>query len=158
MAKYRLLTIDELQALEKEFIDFLILNGIEAKDWEKLKVNDKPAAEKVIELFSDVVFEKIFRKVEYLEQRSTKEIRSFQCLPDKLVLVGIKAPASSHADFNNPDYISSVIKNPTEEFDVYTSEKVYAVQREVELFEMTQTGCTISDGKLFKAICLIFPH
>jgi hypothetical protein len=158
MAKYRLLSIDELQALEKEFIDFLILNGIEAKDWEKLKMNDKPAAEKVIELFSDVVFEKIFRKVEYLEQRSTKEIRCFQCLGDKLVLVGIKAPAGSNADFNNSEYISSIMKNPAEEFDVYTSEKVYSKQREVELFDMTQAGCTISDGKLFKAICLIFPY
>ena len=82
MAKYRLLTLDELQELEHEFINYLILNGIEAKEWEKLKTEDKPAAEKIVELFSDVVFEKIFRKVEYLEQRNSKEIRCFQCLQD----------------------------------------------------------------------------
>jgi hypothetical protein len=158
MAKYRLLTLDELQALEKEFINYLILNGIDASEWEKLKKEDKSAAEKVVELFSDVVFEKIFRKVEYLEQRSAKDIRCFQCLQDKLVIVGIKAPTGSKANFNDPEYISLVMKNPTEEFDVYTSEKVYAKQREVELFEMTQAGCTISDSKLFKAICLIFPY
>lgn len=157
MAKYRILTLDELQGLEKEFVEYLILNGIHADDWEKLKRENVDSANKVIELFSDVVFETIFRKVEYLEERSAKEVRSYQCLADKMVLVGIKAEAGSTANFNNPEYIKEVINNPRETFDVYTSEKAYRKQREVELFEMTETGCTISDGKLFRAICLTFP-
>ena len=157
MTKYRVLTLQELQSLEKEFVDYLILNGIHADDWEKLKKTDKSGAERIVELFSDVVFESIFRKVEFLEQRSTKEIRCFQCLQDKLVLVGIKADVNSVANFNDNTYIKKIVKNPGEAFDVYTSEKAYQKQREVELFEMTERGCTISDGKLFKAICLALP-
>lgn len=41
MAKYRLLTHEELIELEKEFIDFLILNSIVASDWMKIK-NEEP--------------------------------------------------------------------------------------------------------------------
>ena len=41
MVKYRALTHEELESMEKEFIDFLVLNGITGEDWEKLK-NEKP--------------------------------------------------------------------------------------------------------------------
>lgn len=158
MAKYRILSLEELQALEKEFISYLILNGIDAGDWEKLKKEDKPAAEEIVEQFSEAVFEKIFRKVEYLEWISPKEIRTFQCLREKIVLVGIKATPESEADFTNPDYIKRTLENPQRDFKIYSTEKEYNKQREEELFEMTTYGCVISDGKLFKALCLSFPQ
>ena len=43
MAKYRLLSSDELKALEKEFVEYLVVNGITADEWERLKKeeNDK---------------------------------------------------------------------------------------------------------------------
>ena len=37
MPKYRLLTQDELNELEHEFINYLVLNGITAEDWEDIK-------------------------------------------------------------------------------------------------------------------------
>jgi len=47
--------------------------------------------------------------------------------------------------------------NPPEGLKVFTIEKEYTVQREIELFRMTESGCTISDGKLFKTLCLSLP-
>ncbi len=158
MAKFRLLTLEELQALEKDFIEFLVINGVTADEWEKLKKENVGKAEQIVILFSDVVFETIFRKVEYLEWRSPKEIRSFQCLPHKIVLVGLKAPEDSNADFTEQEFIQQAMRKPDSSFQVYTTEKEYAKEREIELFEMTKIGCTISDGKLFKAICLAFPE
>lgn len=158
MAKYRVLSLEELQSLEKEFISYLILNGIEAKDWERLKKEDKSATEEIVEQFSDVVFEKIFRKVEYLEWVSPQEIRTFQCLRDKIVLVGIKATSERGADFTDPGYIKRTLENPRQDFKIYSTEKTYSKQREEELFEMTNQGCVISDGKLFKTLCLSFPQ
>jgi hypothetical protein len=45
MAKYRLLTLEELKSMEKEFVDFLVLNGIPGEDWVKLKDTDPDRAE-----------------------------------------------------------------------------------------------------------------
>ena len=51
--KYRELTTLELKELEKEFIDYLIVNGITADDWVKIKEEQQEKAEDIITLFSD---------------------------------------------------------------------------------------------------------
>jgi hypothetical protein len=129
------------------------LNGIEAKDWEKIKNENISQASEWIDMFSDAVFERIMKKVEYLEYREPKEIKTFQCLADKLVLVGMTA-GNIDADFTDSLYLQKAIQNPPESLKVYTSEKKYSNERELELFSMIQAGCTISDGKIFKSLCL----
>jgi len=152
--KYRLLTLDELQALEKEFVEFLVLNGIPADEWQRLKQNDPKTADHTIALFSDVVFESILRKARYLEYRDTHHLHLFQCLPDQLILVAMEAPASEDIDFTNPVFLSSAMLTPPANIKVYTTTKPYTLARETELFQMLQKGCVISDDKLFKALCL----
>jgi hypothetical protein len=152
MPKYRLLSLEELNEMEREFVDFLVLNSILPADWEKLKKDGM--ADPVIEQFSDVVFETIMRKAEFLECHEEKEIKTFQCLPDKLVLVGLSADPASDVDFSDRSYIRNAFQNPPDSLKVYTSEKAYSKQRELELFEMIEAGCIISDGKLFKSLCL----
>jgi hypothetical protein len=152
MPKYRLLTLEELNEMEKEFVNFLVLNSILPADWEQLKKEGQ--ADPVIEQFSDVVFETIMQKIEFLECHEEKEIKSFQCLSDKLVLVGLSADPDSNVNFSDPSYIRNSFQNPPESLKIYTSEKTYSKQRELELFEMIEAGCTISDGKLFKSLCL----
>ncbi|MFN3402546.1 MAG: DUF6495 family protein [Cytophagaceae bacterium] len=154
MPKYRLLTLQELAELEKEFIEYLVLNGITADDWEKIKANKPSHADLIIELFSDVIFESILRKVKFLESHSPKEIRTFQCLDEKIICVGLSAPDHSPYDLTNADFISRATKNPPEDLHIFLKEKSYSQSRETELFQMIQNGCSISDGKLFKALSL----
>ena len=152
MPKYRLLSLEELNELEKEFVDFLVLNSILPADWEQLKNDGK--ADPVIEQFSEVVFETIMRKVEFLEWFEEKEIKTFQCLPDKLVVVGLNAGPDSEINFSDMSLLRTAFQNPPGDLKVYTSEKAYSKERERELFDMIEAGCTISDGKLFKSLCV----
>ncbi len=154
MPTYRLLTIEELTELEKEFIEYLVLNGITAEDWVKMKAEDKAGTERVIELFSDVVFEGILRKVNYLEYRAENFVHAFQTLPDKLVLVAMESEDEENVNFLDNAFIQEATINPPEKLYVRTSSKPYSKRRELELFDMIQAGCTISDGGLFKALCL----
>ena len=154
MPKYRLLSMKELQELEKEFVDFLVLNGIVAEDWEKLKREDQPGASHIIELFSDVVFESIMRKVKFLELRTRHEVKVFQCLKNKLVMVGMSSNADPGVDFTDPDFINKATTHPPSGIKVYTTEKEYDKVREIELFEMIQAGAVVVDNQLFKSLCL----
>jgi hypothetical protein len=154
MPSYRLLTIEELTELEKEFVEYLVLNGITAEDWVKMKEQDKAGAEQIIELFSDVVFEGIMRKVNYLEYRAENFVHAFQCLSDKLVLVAMESEDDTTVNFLDPSFIEAATINPPEKLVVRTTSKTYSKTRERELFDMIQAGCTISDGGLFKALCL----
>lgn len=154
MATYRTLELIELEELKKEFIDFLVLNGIPADEWEHIKKDDIQSANVTIDLFSDVVFESILRKVKFLEFRDAKHLHVFQCLHDQLILVAMEADKDEEIDFLNPDFISSAMLTPPNGVKVFTSTKNYSKTRELELFEMIQNGCVITDDRLFKALCL----
>ena len=151
MSKYRALSIEELESLEKEFVDFLVLNGIMHDDWIKMKKEDPSAALKMTELFSDVVWESILRKAKFLDFRSEHSIKCFQCLEDKIVLVGVD---STTTDMSSPSFISLETKDYPDDVVAYTTEKKYNKVRELELFEMLNWGCEISEGILFKQLCL----
>ena len=155
MPKYRLLTLEELEALEKEFVDYLVVNGIMADDWVAMKEEQPEEASKIIDLFSDVVFEGIMRKTYFLERRSPKDLHAFQCLPDKIILMGMRAGKHPNADFTKPEFIQQAMQQPPKGLEVYTLEKKYAKQRELEIFDMIQQGCQIADGNLFKSLALI---
>jgi hypothetical protein len=152
--KYRLLSLAELEELEKEFVDFLVLNGITADHWMKIKEDEKEVAEDMIVLFSDVVMEGVLRKVQFLEIRSKNDIKTFQCLGNKIILMGITAEGTTDVDFSDQLFISQCISNPPKGVKLYTSEKEYSNVREMELFGMISAGCTIADGGMFKVISL----
>jgi len=147
--KYRQLLKEELEELEKEFIDFLVVNGITADDWVELKATKNEKAELIIDSFSDVVFESSMRKIKYLEFITPKSIKCFQCLDDKIVLVGVDVEGNSEIDFKSSNW-----KDATQGVKIYSSSKDYTILREKELFNMIQSGASISDGALFKNICL----
>ena len=148
MAKYRLLTKEELITFEKEFINYLVVNGITGEDWAVLKKDDPEKAEDITDLFSDVVFEKIMRNAQFLTYRSPKKLYAFQCLADELVLVGVDATIESTVNF------VKTIPTDFSEVKVFTQTKKYLKPRELEIFEMTENGCQIDDGELFKSLCL----
>ncbi|WP_421879372.1 DUF6495 family protein [Marinoscillum sp.] len=150
-AKYRELTSSELKELEKEFIDYLIVNGITAEDWVRIKEAEKEKAEDIITLFSDVILEGVLRKVKFLEIRSKSDVRAFQCLEQKMVLVGMTTD-NPEIDFTDEAFFSRPVSK--EGIKVYTTEKAYTSVREEELFKMIQSGCQMSDGQSFKAISL----
>ena len=150
MAKYRVLDQEELAAFEKEFVEFLVINTITADDWVKIKAEDKERTDTIISLFSDVIFEKLMRQTQYLIQRTKHNIACFHYQATQAVLVGLETSVEE-IDLME---ISSVEQIPSEGVHIYNSTKTYAKQRELEMFDMLNAGAEISDGKLYKALCL----
>lgn len=153
MPTYRRLRPDELQELEQEFIAFLSANTVTADDWEALKASEPEKAEELIDLFSDVVLGGALQKTEFLELRSKNQLMAFHCLPDKILLAGMQSDDPAY-DFTNEEFIQAGLENPPKGLKVFSSEKPYDKPREQELFEMTEQGCMVSDGTVFKALSL----
>jgi phenolic acid decarboxylase len=130
MPKYRLLTADELHVLKKEFIDFLVVNGITANDWEKIKKEDISKAEKTIELFSDVVLEGSLRKIKYLKKIEKTTMYFFRFDEEEAHLI--------------------LLEQNQETQQVKKSSKKYQKSREEELFKMLNSGCEIDEKELFE--------
>lgn len=153
MPKYRALTKEELVHFEKEFVDFLVLNGIVASDWEKIKSQDPEQAEGILDAFSDVVFEKILRQTTYLEKLSSKEMISVFCDKEKMFLVGLTAATNSSWDFTSPTDFQRLQKGDLSGISFISSEKAYTEStRELELWQMLNSGFQRGDHKLYAAL------
>lgn len=148
---FKRLSDKDLSEFEKEFIDFLVLNGIVAEDWEALKKEKPQQASKMVDSFSDAIYAGMMRKVKYLERITKSEIMCFYCQQEQIVLVGLETTNPS-VDFTTVTDFSD-IKSISQNIQVYTTTKSYSKIRELEIFELIEKGATIGDNNLFTAIC-----
>lgn len=152
MAKYRLLTNQELVEMKTEFINYLVINGITADDWKKMLAEEPIKAQEIVDLFSDVVFEKILRKVNFILKQGKKEIVAFHCMEETIEMCGLVAGPDIDVDFTDNETIAKLIANPIKGLETISAEKAYSKTREQEIFDLTQQGGLISDGNVFNAL------
>ncbi len=153
--KYRRLTIEELEELEQDFIRFLASNSIIGDDWVKMKEKSPNKSNDLIDVFSDLIFERTLRKIEHLEFKTPNDMKLFHCLEDKIVMMGLFIEGHSTLDFTKPTTPNKMLqqlKNSSAQLKLYQAEKQFSRQRELELFEMMENGCLISKGELFHTL------
>ena len=154
--KYRRLNLDELKSLERDCINFLAANSVTGEDWEKLKNEEQDKAERLIEIFSDMVFDKTLEKIEYLEQKSAKEIRTYHCQADRLIMIGLLIEGESTLDFRQnipPQQMIQQLTLSGAQLKLFRGEKAYAKDRQQVLFQLMEQGALITkDGHLYKVL------
>lgn len=143
MTKYRLLFKEELEELEPEFIQYLSANGIDADKWESIKSSDKEEMDAHIASFSDIVLQKALEKIVYLEYRTEKDLKVFHFDKSEAFYIGLK---SESVDLEKLDLTN---KEQLKQIDLFKSTKKYAKSRELELFELLNDGCSVSEGALY---------
>ncbi len=156
MEYYPRLKDSELKALEKDFVDFLVVNGIPADDWVKIKSTDMEKAEGLISEFSNVVYEASLRKADYLLMVDPKVVRCFNCLETRVVMASLSYTGEGDFDFNTVDDLATLLTDKRYSFEVKILDKAYAKKREYEMFDMILSGCKISDQKVFELISLFW--
>lgn len=150
--KYKRLSNEDLQQLEKEFVNFLASAQITAQDWQKMKINELAKAEELIDVFSDVVYDKVMSKMKFLEYRDSKTLNVYKCEEDKIVLVGLRVKEQSQLDLTVPNVFDQWNENSSASVNVIKTEKQYIKDRNIEVFELIQNGCLITDDRLFNLL------
>lgn len=147
MVKYRKLSIEELEELKTEFIQFLAVNGIDAEKWQDIKKNNITEAEQFIDSFSDVVLEKSLQSIKYIEHRTSTDYKVFFYDEQKATMIGVK---SSSVNLLENSWIERseelLIKD---KISFIKGVKHYTDTRLKELFEMLKKGCVPTDQKLY---------
>lgn len=152
MAKFRTLTVKELESMEKEFVDFLVLNGITGDDWVKIKKEKPENANGICDAFSDVVFTKILKQCRYIESHSPKHLIAIFCDENEMHLQGLEAPEDLDIDFTNAAHFDNLKLNSPEGIKRIQSQKPYHEEREMEIWKMLNNGFFISDQKLYMTL------
>lgn len=150
--KYRILTDDELKELEEDFKHFLIANHVYDDEWVRLnKANDNRVLE-LIEKFSDIVFEKALGNIKFLEYLNKSGISAFHCNKEEMVLIGISSEKESI------DFTKHTFEDFKNDLTIFKTTKPYVKQREEEIFELLNSGCSIIDEERFKKIELAYTY
>jgi hypothetical protein len=147
--KYKRLTTEELKELEPEFVHFLAAAQITGPDWDKMKKNKPSQAEELIEVFSEMVYEKVLGKIKFLEYREKKTLNIFDCGETQITLVGLRVHEHSDLDLTSPDIFTQWNESHSNAVTVIKTERNYQKERGLEVFELLQNGCYITDDHLF---------
>lgn len=140
--QYKRLSLQELQSLETDFIKYLSLQGIEAENWEKIKQSENEKFESLLDDFSDMVYGAAIEQIRFLMKSENEVLFVFEMCDDiaRLYIFKINGEISSVGDIasGNAVFISS-------------TEKIYSKSRNMEIFQMLESGCTICTQEVYKA-------
>ncbi len=147
--KYARLTREQLEEMHQEFINFLATQSITAEEWKDIKTNKPDVAEKEIDVFSDLIWEGVLNKVEYLEHFSKQQIFLFQITAATINLIAVKLEneaidITTHEGYN---WLRTNLMNDA--VNIYTSTKAISENRNKDIFALIKQGSNITKGDLY---------
>lgn len=147
--KYRQLTKEQFESLHHEFAQFLATQKIDVNEWKKIKEENPTLAEEELNLFSDLVWEDVLNKVQYLEHFSPNSWNLFKT--DKESVSRIVVQVQKEINLLNQEGYEWLLKNPKDTtVEYFKGEKKYAGERNPEVFDLIEKGSQISKGELFE--------
>ena len=150
--KYQRLTKEQFEELQQEFVNFLATQSIDKAEWDKIKFEKSEVAEQELDVFSDLIWEGVLTRTEFVENFSKNHIFLFQCFPDKIKSIVLKSVVTT-VDFMTKDGLQWLGDNMfTDNIEIKTGSRSYNKERNLSIFELIQQGSFLSDGQLFKQV------
>lgn len=150
--KYIRLTKEQFAELHPEFINFLATQSIDKNEWDKIKAEQPEVAEQELDIFSDLIWEGVLTRAQYLEHFSKDYIFLFECSDAFIHSIVIKS-LNPEIDFLSQPGLQWLGDNLfTENVDLKAGKKPFGEDRNASIFALIQQGAFLSDGQLFKQI------
>ncbi|WP_313808275.1 DUF6495 family protein [Flavobacterium sp.] len=148
--KYTRLTKEQLEELHPEFINFLASQSIDKAEWDIIKVKQPEVAEQELDVFSDLIWEGVLGNAKYLEHYSKNYIFLFHCTEVHMMTIIIRALVTD-VDLLQKEGLQWLSDNLfTDNVEVQRGQKVFADDRNKEIFELIRQGAILTDGELFE--------
>ena len=90
--------------------------------------------------------EKALKNINYLEHLSANSINAFKCGAKEMTLIGINTK-NQNIDFNK-----DTLTDFADELNIFKTSKPYNKVRELEIFELLQSGCSLIDEERFNKL------
>lgn len=150
--KYTRLTKEQLEELHPEFINFLASQSIDKAEWDTIKENKPEVAEQELDVFSDLIWEGVLTKAEFLEHFSKNHIFLFQCFDSYVNSIVLKSLVPD-VNFLTKEGLQWLSDNMfTETIEMKIGKKVFTEERNTSIFALIQQGAILSDGQLYQQI------
>jgi len=150
--KYSRLTKEQFEELHPEFINFLASQSIDKVEWDTIKENQPEVAEQELDVFSDLIWEGVLTKADFLEHFSKNHIFLFQCFDTYVNSIVLKSLVPD-VDFLTKEGLQWLSDNMfTETIEMKIGKKVFTEERNASIFGLIQQGAFLSDGQLYQQI------
>ena len=150
--KYQRLTKEQFEELHQEFVNFLATQTIDKTEWDKIKLEKPEVAEQELDVFSDLIWEGVLTRAEFLENFSKNHIFLFQCFDTYLQSIVLISQVKE-INFLTKDGLQWLSDNMfTDNIEMKIGKKPFSKDRNASIFELIQQGSFLSDGQLFKQI------
>jgi len=147
--KYSRLTKEQFEELHQEFINFLATQSITGEEWADIKANKPDVAEQELDVFSDLIWEGVLSKVQYLEHISPQQIHLFQCKAKSMRLIALRIE-NKRVDFTTKEGFNWLRDNLlSDSIEFFNAKKEYSDDKHLDIFKMIQSGANITKGVLF---------
>lgn len=147
--KYRQLTKEQFESLHEDFARFLASQSIDVKEWKQIKDEKPNVAEDEMNVFSDVVWDDVLTKTNYLEHFSQKTINLFKCEAENLERIVINV--NKEINLLEQEGYEWLLKHPLDEsVEILEGRKTYTKERNLEVFDLIEKGSSISKGEFFE--------
>jgi hypothetical protein len=150
--KYARLTKEQLEELHPEFIRFLTSQSIDKAEWDTLKAETPEVAEQELDVFSDLIWDGVLEKAQWLEHYSKNHIFLFKCNESDMESIIIHSHVK-HADFLTDGGLRWLNENIfSEEVEIQRGRKPFGEDRKADIFSLIEQGAVLSDGELYRNI------
>ena len=147
--KYRQLTKEQFESLHQEFALFLASQSIDVKEWKTIKEEQPNVAEEELNVFSDVVWDDVLTKTNYIEHFSEKSANLFKCDENEIHRIAIKI--SWDINLLEQKGFEWLMQNPMDNsVEIFKGSKPYHIERNKEIFDLIEKGSSISKGEIFE--------
>jgi len=148
--QYARLTKEQLEELHQEFINFLTTQSITAEEWKGIKTNKPHVAEEELDIFSDLVWERVLTNARFLEHISPNQMHLFALNDDEMSLIAVKVDTPD-VDITTKEGYQWLQDNLGDDRVVFlNASKEYGEKPNVDKFALIQQGAQITKGDLFK--------
>ncbi|WP_431471569.1 hypothetical protein I5168_09145 [Nonlabens sp. SCSIO 43208] len=148
--KYRRLTKEQLEEMHEEFIKFLAAQSIDKKEWDDIKNTQLHVAEQEIDVFSDLVWEGVLNKAEYLEHISAQSMNLFHTGEKEMSLISIII-GNKEIDITTTEGYKWLQDNLLDEsVKLFTATKAYGEFPNEDKFKIIESGAVITKGQLYQ--------
>lgn len=147
--KYTRLTKEQLEELHPEFINFLATQSITAEEWKSIKEEKPSVAEEQLDVFSDLIWEGVLQRVEFLEKIEPLQMHLFSMAEKEMRLISVRL-RQPEIDLTTREGFQWFKKNYlADSVEYLTASKSYGEDRKVDIFGLIQQGAVITKGDLF---------
>ncbi len=146
--KYARLTKEQFEELHQEFINFLATQSVTADEWTNLKENKPDLAEMELDVFSDLIWEGVLNKAEYLEHISPQHMYLFHLDENEMHVIVINL--KNDVNITTTEGYAWLRENLMDKnVEFLQADKDYTDDKNLDKFKMIEQGAMITKGDLF---------